>query len=411
MGKTPRTLAAIDIGTSKVCSIIAQVGDSGAFRVLGVGVSPSKGLKRGVVINIEETSEVIRESIQKAERASGVKLRAAYIGVTGRHIETFDARSSVAISRNNRIVQESDVKRALQEARSVKLSADRQLLHIIPRGYALDGCDGVKNPVGMHGFRLDANAHVVSAAASALKNLVKSVHQAGVEVEDVVLEPLASAEAVLRSDEKESGVILLDIGGGTTDIAIFKEGNVYFTSILPLGGYQISRDIAIGLGISFEMAEEVKIKYGNLALLTNHNEVAKAEPAHAVVDGHEFLIQDLNEIIRARVEEILFMALAELPQQEYLSSLAPSGMVLTGGTANLRGIEQLAAGIFRMPVRLGIPKDIYGLADVLYNPAYATSVGLLIWGTREYVGEWRAAQSRKLTYCLRRLMNSFRLWK
>jgi len=360
-----------------------------------------------VVINIDETTEAVRESVRKAEMASGIKLKTAYVGVTGRHIETFGARSAVAISRSNRIVQESDVKRALQEARSVKLPADRQLLHVIPRGYTLDGCDGVKNPVGMHGFRLDANAHVVSAAASALKNLVKSVRHAGVEVEDLVLEPLASAEAVLRPDERESGVILLDIGGGTTDIAIFKDGSIYFSSILPVGGYQISRDIAIGLGISFEMAEEAKIKYGDLGYLTNHRAARAAEPAHAVVDGHDFLLEDLNEIIRARVEEILLMALAELPQQEYVSSLAPSGMVLTGGTANLRGIERLASEIFRMPVRIGVPKDVYGLADVLYDPAYATGVGLLIWGTREYVGEWRAARRRRWTYRLAKLMGSF----
>jgi cell division protein FtsA len=252
----------------------------------------------------------------------------------------------------------------------------------------------VKNPIGMHGFRLDADAHVVTASAASIQNLVKCIYGAGVEVEDLILQPLAASEAVLRPDEREAGVALVDMGGGTTDIAIFKEGSVCFTSILPLGGYQITKDIAIGLNIPFEMAEKIKIKYGNLSLSM---EVAKSKingSELGLKDGQDILLQDLGDIIRARVDEILRMVFATLPQPQYLPSLIPAGIVLSGGTANLLGIDALAREIFRLPVRIGIPKDIYGLADILYDPAYATSVGLLLWGAKEYQGEWRIAQGR-----------------
>jgi len=235
--------------------------------------------------------------------------------------------------------------------------------------------------VGMSGFRLDADAHVVTASTAAVQNLVKCVRAVGVEVAELVLEPLASGEAVLRPDEMEAGVVLADIGGGTTDITIGRGGSVWFTAVLPVGGYQVSRDIAVGMGIPYEMAEQVKVKYANL--MPSADGKAKVGPAVVGADnGQEILLQDLNDIVRARIDELLRMVMMELPRQE-LASLIPAGLVLTGGTANLPGIEAVAEDVFREPVRVGAPQDVYGLADILYDPAYATSVGLLKWGAKK----------------------------
>lgn len=389
-----KIFAALDVGTTKVCSIIATVGDSGTFRIFGVGVTPTKGMRKGMVVNLDEAKESIRESVKKAEHASGIKMESAYVGITGSHISSLNTRSAVAISRGDRLVSPKDLKRLLEEARSIKVPSDRRLLHVVPKGYILDGHEGVKNPIGMHGFRLDADTHLVTASVAAIQNLVKAVRGAGIEVEDLVLEPLAAGEAVLRPDEKEAGVALVDIGGGTTDIAIFEAGNVSFTTVLPVGGYQVSRDIAIGFNIPFELAEKIKIKYGNL-LLSGEAAKSKIDGSQlGLKDDQDILLSDLMDIIRARVDEILRMVYAAMPQSEYLSSLIPAGLVLTGGTANLPGIDALARDIFRLPVRIGVPKDIYGLADILYNPAFATSVGLLLWGARDYRGEWRASKGK-----------------
>ena len=379
--------AALDVGTTKTCAILANAGDGGAFRVLGVGVAPSRGLKKGVVVNLEEAKESIREAVKKAEHASGIKMESAYVGVTGRHITSMNTRSAVAVARGDRLVRDGDLKRLMESARSIEIPSDRKLLHVITRQYALDGHEGVKDPRNMHGFRVDADAHVVTASAAAVQNLVKAVRSIGLEVEDLVLEPLASGEAVLRRDEMEAGVIMADIGGGTCDVAIWKDGSVTFTSILPVGGYQVTRDIAVGLGIPFELAEQIKIKYGSLIPSADKDKKGKLDAATAGLDnGQEILLSDLNDIIRARVDELLRMVMMELPRSEY-ASLAPAGLVLTGGTANLPGIETLAQDVFRLPVRVGVPKDVYGLADIVYDPAYATTVGLLMWGARKSTGE------------------------
>ena len=383
MAKT--IFAALDVGTTKTCGIIAAVGDSGAFQVLGVGVSAARGLKKGVVINLDEAKDSIREAVKKAEHASGVRMESAYVGVTGKHISSLNTRSAVAVGRGDRLVKGGDLKRVMESAREIEIPSDHRLLHVITRQYILDGHEGVKDPVGMSGFRLDADAHVVTASAAAVQNLVKCIRGVGVEVEDLVLEPLASGEAVLRPDEMESGVIMADIGGGTTDVAIWKGGSPWFTSILPVGGYQVSRDIAVGMGIPYEMAEQVKVKYADLTPRADGK--AKVEPAVVGMEnGHEILVQDLNDIVRARIDELMRMVAMELPREE-LATLAPAGLVLTGGTANLPGIEAIAEDVFRIPVRVGAPQDVYGLADILYDPAYATAVGLLKWGARKSAGE------------------------
>ena len=300
--KKRKIVASIDVGTTKVCTTIADIDNGNAVRVIGVGIVPAKGLAKGLVVNINDAREAIRESVSKAEQASGTKVESAYVGVTGRHVTSMNNRGVVAITRNDRLVRPDDLRRVLQCARSVKVPTDRKLLHVIPRGYAVDGQVGVKNPVGMHGFRLDVETHIITAATTSVQNLVKCIRSIGIDIEDLVLEPLASSEAVLTEDEKQIGVILADIGGGTTDIAVFREGSIWHTSILPVAGYQITRDVAIGLGLPFDVAEEMKKRYGSV--MPVYESRMDTQPAISQ-DGHGVSYQDLCDIIRARVEEIL----------------------------------------------------------------------------------------------------------
>ena len=372
------TICAIDVGTSKVCTIVAEVNEGGLMRVAGVGVTPSTGLHKGLVVNINEAKECIRESVRKAEHASGYKVESAYVGVTGRHISARNNRGVIAISRNDRLVRSDDLKRVLQTAQNVKLSNEERLLHLIPRGYAVDGQEGVRNPVGMHGFRLDVETHVITTAVSSVQNLVKCIRSVGVDIDDLVFEPLASSEAVLTDDEKKAGIILADIGGGTTDIAVFKDGSIWHSAIIPVAGYQLTRDIAIGLGLPFEVAEEMKRKYGSVMPVYE----GKVDTNESIAqNGHSISYLDLCDIVRARVEELIRLIMLELPRNE-TASLVPAGLVLTGGTSNLSGIDALGRDITQLPVRIGTPVSVYGISDVLHNPAYATSVGLLLWGMK-----------------------------
>lgn len=398
------TLASIDVGTTKVCTTIADVTSDGGIRVTGVGVTPSRGLHKGLVVNINEAGESIRESVRKAQQASATRIESAYVGVTGRHVSSLNNRGVVAITRNDRLVRPDDLRRVLECARSVKVPNDRKLLHVIPRGYAVDGQVGVKNPVGMHGFRLDVETHIITAATTSVQNLVKCIRGIGIDIDDLILEPLASSEAVLTEDEKQVGVILADIGGGTTDIAVFKEGSIWHTSILPVAGYQLTRDVAIGLGLPFDVAEEMKKRYGSV--MPVYESKVETNPAISQ-DGHGVSYQDLCDIIRARMEEIMRLILLEMPRADY-ETLVPAGLVLTGGSANLSGIEALGRDVLRLPVRVGVPTNMYGITDSLRDPAYATSVGLLLWGAKnEGAHTWRsvgfATRLRRLLFRMRKL--------
>jgi len=404
--KKRSNLTSIDVGTTKVCTTIADIDNGGGIRVTGVGVTPSKGLHKGLVVNINDAKESIRESVKKAEQASNYKVESAYIGVTGRHVSSLNNRGVVAVTRNDRLVRPDDLRRVLACAQSVKVPKDRRLLHVIPRGYAVDGQVGVKNPVGMHGFRLDVETHIITAAVTSIQNLVKCIRSIGIDVDDLVLEPLASSEAVLTEDEKQVGVILADIGGGTTDIAVFRDGSIWHTSILPVAGYQITRDVAIGLGLPFDVAEEMKKKYGSVMPVYE----SKVETTNTMsTNGHGVSYQDLCDIIRARVEEIIRLILLELPRSEY-EELVPAGLVLTGGSSNLPGIEALGRDILRLPVRVGTPTKMHGITDVLRDPAYATSVGLLLWGAKhEGKQTWRTHRfSAGLRHLVFRIKNLFR---
>jgi len=374
------TLASIDVGTTKVCTTIAEVGGGDVMKVAGVGVTPSNGLHKGLVVNINDARESIRESVRKAEQSSGYKIESAYVGVTGRHVSSLNNRGVVAITRNDRLVRPDDLKRVLQCAQSVKVPSDRKLLHVIPRSYSVDGQPGVKNPVGMHGFRLDVETHVITAAVASVQNLAKCIRGIGIDIDDLVLEPLASSEAVLTEDEKQVGVVLADIGGGTTDVAVFKEGSIWHTTILPVAGYQLTRDVAIGLGLPFDVAEEMKKRYGSVMPIYEGKMDTTGTLAE---DGHGASYQDLCDIIRARVEEVIRLILLELPRSEY-EALVPAGLVFTGGSSNLSGIDVLGREILRLPVRVGSPINMEGITDALRDPAYATSVGLLIWGAKHH---------------------------
>jgi cell division protein FtsA len=376
--KKRATLASIDVGTTKVCTIIAEVNGGSGLRIVGVGITPSNGLHKGLVVNINEARESIRESVRKAEQASGYKVESAYVGVTGRHVSSMNNRGVVAITHSDRLVRRDDLKRVLSCAQNIKVPSDRRLLHVIPRGYAIDGQLGVKNPIGMHGFRLDVETHIITAAVTSVQNLVKCIRSIGLDIDDLILEPLASSEAVLTEDEKQVGVILADIGGGTTDIAVFKEGSIWHTSILPVAGYQLTRDVAIGLGLPFDVAEEMKKRYGSVMPVYE----SKAETASTIsADGHGVSYQDLCDIVRARVEEIIRLILLEMPRSDY-EELVPAGLVLTGGSSNLAGIEALGRDILRLPVRVGVPTTMSGISDILRDPAQATGVGLLLWGMK-----------------------------
>ncbi len=398
------TISAIDVGTTKVCTIVAEINDKGLMRVAGVGLTPSKGLHKGLVVNINDAKASIRDSVRKAEQASGYKVESAYVGVTGRHISARNSRGVVAITRGDRLVRSNDLKRVLQTAQSVKVPSEEKLLHLIPRSYTVDGQEGVKNPVGMHGFRLDVETHVITAAMSSVQNLVKCIRGVGVDIEDLVFEPLASSEAVLDEHEKQAGIILADIGGGTTDISVFKDGSIWHSAILPVAGYQLTRDIAIGLGLPFDVAEEMKKMYGSVMPVYEN----KIETDSISENGHTISYQALCDIVKARMEEIIRLILLELPNSEH-ESLVPSGLVLTGGSSNLSGIDALGRDILRLPVRVGAPVDIYGITDALHDPAYATSVGLLLWGMKpKSANSWKSHRfSTSVRHLISRIKSLF----
>ena len=374
-----KIISAIDVGTTKVATIVVNAKAEDDIEVLGVGVAPSRGLHKGIVVNMDEAKESIAESVREAQRVSGIRIESVYVGVTGRHISSLNSRGVVAIPREDRLVRPQDLKRVLSAARNVPVPEGKKVLHAIPRFYALDGQEGVKQPVGMHGSRLDVETHIITASVTSVQNLVKCVRSIGVDTEDLILEPLASGEAVLTPEEREAGVIMADVGGGTTDIAVFKRGNIYHTSIIPVAGYQVTSDISIGLGLPFNIAEKMKKEYGNVMPSLEVDQTAQV----GIENGHSASYRDLCDIIRARMEELLQLILLEMPTTDY-QTLAPCGLVLTGGTANLSGLDELGHAVLQIPVRRGRPlgAGVYGISDVLHDPSYATTLGLVLWQVR-----------------------------
>jgi cell division protein FtsA len=378
-----RTVVALDIGTTKICTLVAEVGPppENALRIVGVGTVPAKGIRKGVVVNVGEVTAAITESIHRAERTSGYEIASAYVGLAGAHVSAMNSRGVVAISRGERGIRPVDVERALEAARAIDLPHNREVLHIIPRDFTVDGDTGVRDPIGMQAYRLEVEAHIVTGSTASIRNLVKCVQNAGIYIDALVLEPLASGETALTDIEREMGVALVDIGGGTTDIAIFIEGSIWHTVVLPTGGEQITNDVAVGLRTPFSMAEQIKIKYGHALSET----IMPDETVRVSVFGEdgqqELPRQFLAEVIEARAEEILEMVQQEIKRSGY-DGLLPAGVVLCGGTAELPGLRDLARDVINLPARIGEPQNLRGLVDTLQSPAFATSVGLLEWGVR-----------------------------
>jgi cell division protein FtsA len=368
-----RKIASIDVGTSKICTVMADT-DGEDMRILGVGVAPSHGLEKGLVVDLDGAKESIRQSVKKAEQAVGYKLESAMVSITGRHISSVNSRGQIAITSNKQIVKKEDVERVLNVAqeKAQTSTSGSMILHLIPQTYAVDRQEGIKNPIGMHGFQLDVDTHIVTAATASVENLTKCVRGAGIEIKQLIFAPLASAEAVLTADERQNGVIMADIGGGTTGVAAYKDDNIFHTSVLSVAGNTITRDISVGLGLSLETAEEMKRKYGSVVPGED-----KITARTLTEDGQTVPYAELYDIIHERVAEMLRLILLELPND--YSKYVRSGMVLTGGTTNLPGIAELGLEITHMPVRIGIPPQLYGVSDSLIDPAFSTAVGLLLW--------------------------------
>ncbi len=374
-------IAALDIGTTKTCALIGEVSDAGITRILGCGVEPSRGMRKGVVTDVKEASLAIAAAMQQAERVAGIAIPEVYVGIAGAHIQSTNSRGVAGIHGGHGVSPE-DIARAMEAAEAIAVPQNREIIHAIPRGYMLDGQDGIKDPLGMIGFRLEVEAHVVTGATSSIQNLVKAVEGAGLRVIDLALEPIAAGQAALTTSEKEMGVVLADIGGGTTDIAIFIDGSVWHTVIIPTGGIHITNDLAVGLRTPFDAAEEMKVMYGHADPTqipdTDLIDVAAfGEEGRRTVSRH-----DIAEIIHARVDEMCQMILTEVKRSGY-DNLLPAGVVLCGGTAELAGIKSIAREALQMPVRVGAPRDLEGFTDKVSAPAFATSVGVLQWGWQE----------------------------
>jgi cell division protein FtsA len=378
-----QTVVALDIGTTKICTLVTEIAPPPAkeMRIVGVGTVPSRGIRRGVVVDVGEVTAAITDSLQRAERTSGYEIASAYVGLAGAHISAVNSRGVVAISRGERGVRPLDVERALEAARAIEIPQNREILHVIPRSYTVDGEDGVRDPVGMQAYRLEVETHIVTGATSSIRNLIKCVQSAGIQIDAMVLEPLAAGESALTEIEREMGVALVDIGGGTTDIAIFIEGSIWHTVVLPTGGEQLTKDIAVGLRTPFDVAEEIKLKYGHALPHTIMPEETIKVNMFGEESQQQIPRQFLAEIIEARTEEIFEIILKEIKRSGY-DGLLPAGVVLCGGTAELPGIRDLARDVLGLPVRIGEPQNLQGLVDTLQSPAFATSVGLLNWGIK-----------------------------
>jgi cell division protein FtsA len=368
-------LVALDIGTSKIAAIVAEVTPEGAIAVIGIGQHPSKGLKKGVVVNIEATVSGIQRALEEAELMADVKIRDVITGIAGSHIKSFNSHGMVAIK--DKEVSQWDVDRVVETARAVNIPMDQQILHILTQEYIIDGQEDVREPVGMSGVRLEVKVHIVTGAVSAAQNIMKCVRRCGLEVKDLVLQPLASSIAVLSQDEKDLGVCLVDIGGGTTDIAVFTGGAIRHTAVIPIAGDQITNDIAMALRTPTKDAEDIKIGHGcALRQLASPNDVIEV-PGVGDRDPRQMSRQTLAEVIEPRVEELYSLIQRELRASGF-EELLSSGIVLTGGSAGMAGMVELGEEVFHMPVRLGVPHYSGGLAEVVRNPRFSTGVGLLI---------------------------------
>ncbi len=372
-----KLLVGLDIGTSKVVTIVGEISPENVLEVIGIGSNPSRGLKRGVVVNIESTVQSIQRAIEEAELMAGCEIHTVYSGIAGSHVRSLNSHGIVAI--RDKEVSASDVDRVIDAARAVAIPADQKVLHVLPQEFLIDSQEGIREPIGMSGVRLEAKVHLVTGAVSAAQNIVKCIQRCGLDVEDVVLEQLASSHAVLTEDEKELGICLVDMGGGTTDIAVFCGGAIQHTAVIPIAGDQVTNDIAVSLRTPTQYAEEIKIKYAcALSQLANVDETIEV-PSVGDRPPRRLARQTLAEVVEPRYEELFSLVRDELRRSGF-EELIAAGIVLTGGCAKMEGAIELAEEIFHVPVRLGIPQYVGGLSDVVRNPIHATGVGLLLYG-------------------------------
>ena len=372
-----RMVVGLDIGTSKIVAIVGELGPEGQLEIIGIGSHVSRGLKKGVVVNIDSTVQSIQRAVEEAELMAGCQIQSVFAGIAGSHIRSMSSHGIVAI--RDREVFQPDIDRVIDAAQAVAIPADQKILHILPQEFLIDSQEGIKEPLGMSGVRLEAKVHLVTCAVNAAQNIEKCIQQCGLAVDYIILEQLASSFAVLTDDEKDLGVCLVDIGGGTSDIAIFTEGAIKHTAVIPIAGDQVTNDIAMALRTPTQNAEEIKIKYGcALASLAGENETIKV-PSVGERDDRDLSRQALAEVIEPRYEELFTLIQAELRRSGF-EDLIPAGIVLTGGTSKMEGVVELAEEIFHMPVNIGKPKSVAGLSDIVRNPIYATSVGLLQYG-------------------------------
>ncbi|MFW5735849.1 MAG: cell division protein FtsA [Halanaerobium sp.] len=367
--KRRKIITGLDIGTTKICALIAEVSGDNNIEIIGIGLAPSNGLRKGIVVDIDKTSHAIKSAIQKAERMAGQKVDSAYVGIAGSHIKSINSHGVVAVTGDEKEIKESDIKRVIDAARIVPVSAEEDILHVLPREFIVDGSPGIQDPLGMSGVRLEVETHIIKGASTSIQNLVKSVLRAGLSVDEVVLEPLASSQAVLSSDEKDLGAVLVDIGGGTTDVIVFHEGSIAHTSVLPVGGNHVSNDIAVGLRTPVSEAEKIKIMHGSV-LPEKIDEQEKIEVLAASGKERKKLSRKmLCQVIEPRMTEVFSMVKKELASAGP-ADLTPAGMILTGGASLLDGSEELASDITELPVRIGEPDYVSGLSNVIDNPVY-----------------------------------------
>jgi cell division protein FtsA len=374
-------IVGLDIGTSKIAAIVAEMTPEGGFEVIGMGSSPSRGLKKGVVVNIESTVNAIQRALEEAELMADCKIRDVWTGIAGSHIRSFNSHGMVAIK--DREVAQSDVDRVVETAKAIPIPTDQQILHVLNQEFVIDGQEDVREPLGMSGVRLEVKVHIVTGAVSAAQNIMKCVRRCGLEVNDLILQPLASAMAVLSEDEKDLGVCLVDIGGGTSDIAVFTQGAIRHTAVIPIAGDQITNDIAMALRTPTKEAEEIKRRYGcALRELADPQEMVEV-PGVGERGSKKMSRQTLAEVIEPRAEELYSLVQAELRRSGF-EELLSSGIVITGGSAAMQGMVELGEEVFHMPVRLGLPSYAGGLSEVIRNPRYSTGVGLLMAGLSQH---------------------------
>jgi cell division protein FtsA len=408
VGRKDRYLVGLDVGTSKVCAIVGELVEDSGLDIVGIGVAESRGIRRGVIVNLEAAVESIKKAIEEAELMAGVEIDAVHLSMAGPHIKGFNSRGVIAVAGKSREITRDDVRRAIEAAKAVSLPAGREILHVLPQDFVVDEQDGIGAPVGMTGARLEVNVHIVTSSATATQNIVSCVNRAGVDVIDTVIEQIAAAESVLTPDEKELGVALVDIGGGTTDIAIFERGSLWHTAVIGVGGDHFTSDIAVGLRMPIPDAEKLKRKCGcALSAMVEEDETMDV----ASVGGRRPRVMArriLSEILQPRAEEIFHLVWDEIRRAGYEKSLN-SGIVLTGGGAILEGMPEIAEQIFDLPIRRGAPSGVGGLADHVGSPSFATPVGLVLYGQRNQIVEaTRAAGVGAFGHITSRLKSIFR---